>query len=474
MDALRWMNLDWDEGPDVGGPHGPYHPERARRSIPPVGCSGFVDHGHAYKCFCTADELKARRAAQKAARGDQGYDGLLPFCSRPKSSRSASARACLSPCGFKMPRVKAISVIPDKFRGDGHRAQRADQQDAVLLKSDGLPTYHLANIVDDHAMGITHVIRAEEWISSLPLHHELYKAFGWEEPVFAHMPLLRNKDKSKISKRKNPTSLLWYRDAGFLPEAMVNFLSMMGFSMSGDREIFTYEEFLTEFDLGKVNLGGPVFNLEKLSWLNGEYVRKLSAEGLARRIYDHVKLLMGRERDFADLPDEELPKDTFLKDFEIKRRRWSRKLAELAPVIMRGYEHERDVFLRIMPLVAERLHTLSEAADYVPMFFVNEFALKPEDFAGKKTTPADAKKALLAMKEVMATIDFAHSGAKEALEDASRKKAEAMGIKIGDFFAPTRVAITGAKVSPPLIESMLVLGPSESMRRIDKALGRLS
>lgn len=465
--ALRWLNLVYDEGPDVGGPVGPYR-QSERLPMYKEAADSLVKAGKAYRCYCTSERLEALRKIQTAEKTKhQGYDGL---CRSLTPEQVAQNEREGKPCvvRLKMPSEGDI-VIADKFRGTVS-FPASDQQDAVLLKSDGFPTYHLANIVDDHAMGVTHVIRAEEWISSLPLHHELYKAFGWEEPVFAHMPLLRNKDKSKISKRKNPTSLLWYRDAGFLPEAMVNFLSMMGFSMSGDREIFTYEEFLTEFDLGKVNLGGPVFNLEKLSWLNGEYVRKLSAEGLARRIYDHVKLLMGRERDFADLPDEELPKDTFLKDFEIKRRRWSRKLAELAPVIMRGYEHERDVFLRIMPLVAERLHTLSEAADYVPMFFVNEFALKPEDFAGKKTTPADAKKALLAMKEVMATIDFAHSGAKEALEDASRKKAEAMGIKIGDFFAPTRVAITGAKVSPPLIESMLVLGPSESMRRIDRSI----
>ncbi|MBP9891805.1 MAG: glutamate--tRNA ligase [Planctomycetes bacterium] len=468
--ALRWLNLVYDEGPDVGGPVGPYR-QSERLPMYKEAAALLVKEGKAYKCFCTNERLEALRKIQTAEKTKhQGYDGL---CRSLTAEQIAQNEREGKPCvvRLRMPGEGDI-VIADKFRGTVS-FPASDQQDAVLLKSDGFPTYHLANIVDDHAMGITHVIRAEEWISSLPLHHELYKAFGWEEPVFAHMPLLRNKDKSKISKRKNPTSLLWYRDAGFLPEAMVNFLSMMGFSMSGDREIFTYEEFLTEFDLGKVNLGGPVFNLEKLSWLNGEYVRKLSAEGLARRIYDHVKLLMGRERDFADLPDEELPKDTFLKDFEIKRRKWSRKLAELAPTIMRGYEHERDVFLSIMPLVAERLHTLSEAADYVPMFFVNEFALKPEDFAGKKTTPADAKRALLAMKEVMATIDFAHSGAKEALEDASRKKAEALVMKVGDFFSPVRVAITGAKVSPPLIESMLVLGPSESMWRIERAIGLL-
>ncbi len=275
--ALRWLNLVYDEGPDVGGPVGPYR-QSERLPMYKEAAALLVKEGKAYKCFCTNERLEALRKIQTAEKTKhQGYDGL---CRSLTAEQIAQNEREGKPCvvRLRMPSEGDI-VIADKFRGTVS-FPASDQQDAVLLKSDGFPTYHLANIVDDQAMGITHVIRAEEWISSLPLHHELYKAFGWEEPVFAHMPLLRNKDKSKISKRKNPTSLLWYRDAGFLPEAMVNFLSMMGFSMSGDREIFTYEEFLTEFDLGKVNLGGPVFNLEKLSWLNGEYVRKLSSEGL--------------------------------------------------------------------------------------------------------------------------------------------------------------------------------------------------
>ncbi len=466
--SLRWLGLHYDEGPDVGGPVGPYR-QSERLPMYKEAAETLVKTGKAYRCFCTNERLEALRKIQQAEKSKhQGYDGLCRNLSPEEIAKHAGKPYVVR---LKMPREGDI-VVPDKFRGTVS-FPASDQQDAVLLKTDGFPTYHLANIVDDHAMGITHVIRAEEWIASLPLHHELYKAFGWQEPVFAHMPLLRNKDKSKISKRKNPTSLLWYRDAGFLPEAMVNFLGMMGFSMPNDLEIFDYKKFLTEFALEKVNLGGPVFNLEKLSWLNGEYMRKLSADELAKRIYEHVKLLASREREFTDLPEEELPKDTFLKDFEQKRRRWSRRLAELAPVIMRGFEHEHGLFLSIMPLIQERLHTLVEAADYLPMFFVKEFTLKPEDFAGKKTTPADAKRALSAMREVLGKIDFAHAGAKEALDDAGRKQAEALGLKVGDFFAPARVAITGAKVSPPLIESMLVLGPSESIRRIEKAISIL-
>ncbi|HRJ78028.1 MAG TPA: glutamate--tRNA ligase [Planctomycetota bacterium] len=470
FEALRWLGLNYHEGPDVGGPVGPYR-QSERLPLYKDAAEQLVASGKAYKCFCTNERLEALRKIQQAEKSKhQGYDGLCRSLSPEEVARNEREGKPYV-IRLKMPREGDI-VVADKFRGSVS-FPASDQQDAVLLKSDGFPTYHLANIVDDHAMGITHVIRAEEWIASLPLHHELYKAFGWQEPVFAHMPLLRNKDKSKISKRKNPTSLLWYRDAGFMPEALVNFLSLMGFSMPNDVEIFSYDSFLSEFSLDKVNLGGPVFNLEKLLWLNGEYLRRLPPEALAERIYNHVKLLMGREREFADVPEEEQPKDTFLKDFEQKRRRWSRRLAELAPVLMRAYEHQRGMFLSVMPLVTERLHTLCEAADYLPMFFVSDFALKPEDFAGKKTSPADAKKALVAMREIVSRLDFAQSGAKETLDAEGRTRAEGLGLKVGDFFAPARVAITGARVSPPLIESMIVLGPSETLSRLDRAIALL-
>lgn len=466
FEALNWLGLHYDEGPDTGGPCAPYRQsERLQNYREAV--AGLVVSGKAYKCFCTEQRLEALRKIQQAEKSKhQGYDGLCRSLSAEEAAKNESEG---KPCvvRLKMPREGEM-VVEDRFRGVLRFP--ADQQDAVLMKSDGFPTYHLANVVDDHAMGVTHVIRAEEWIPSLPLHLELYKAFGWTPPVFAHMPLLRNKDKSKISKRKNPTSLMWYRDAGFLPEAMVNFLALMGFSMPGDREIFNYAEFLSEFTLDRVNLGGPVFNLEKLHWLNGEYIRKLSPEELERRLVEYCGRLMGREREFMDIPEEELPKETFLKEFEKKRLRWSRALAQLAPTLMTSFEVNPRLLLPIIPLIQERLHTLCEAADYIPMFFSNEFTYSHEDFIPKKGSLEGARRALGEVRAILTDFDFADPDAKQALDMRVRDKAEELGMKVGDFLAPVRMAVTGSRVSPPLVESLLVLGQDETLKRLDNAL----
>ncbi|MCC6466019.1 MAG: glutamate--tRNA ligase, partial [Planctomycetes bacterium] len=470
FEALNWLGLSPDEGPPEHGPGGPVGPYRQSERLPlyKEAAEKLVAQGKAYKCFCTEERLETLRKIQQAEKSKHiGYDGL---CRSLTPEQVKAHEAAGKPCVVRLKlRREGEIVVEDFFRGP-LKFEGAEQQDAVLLKSDGYPTYHLANIVDDHAMGITHVIRAEEWIPSLPLHFELYRAFGWDVPVFAHMPLLRNKDKSKISKRKNPTSLLWYRDAGFLSEALKNFLGLMGFSLPNDQEIFTYSEFVQHFDLGKVNIGGPIFDLQKLIWLNGEYIRRLPDADLERRLVDYVRRLMGREREFADLPEDQLPQDDFLKAFEPKRRRWSRTLAQLAPQIMTSYEVNAKLLLPIIPLVKERMHTLCEAADYIPMFFNGDFEYRREDFAPKKQTPEGAKAALQAARELLAGEDFADQGILARLDGAFRQKAEALGQKIGPFLGPLRVAVTGSTVSPPLVESMRVLGKDETLRRVDRAL----
>ena len=467
-DALDWLGLTPDESPAKGGPVGPYRQSERLPSYKEAS-DKLVAEGKAYKCFCTADRLATLRKIQQAEKAKHiGYDGLCRSLSAEQvAAKETAGEECV--VRFKMPREGDIKV-DDLFRGALSFAA-LEQQDTVLLKSDGFPTYHLANIVDDHAMGITHVIRAEEWIPSAPLHVELYKAFGWDAPVFAHMPLLRNKDKSKISKRKNPTSLLWYRDAGFLPEALRNFLGLMGFSLPNDQEIFSYEEFLANFDLAKVNIGGPIFDLQKLHWLNGEYIRKLPPAELEKRLVAYVKSLIHREREFADIPEEELPTEQFLREFEVKRRVRSRILGSLAPQIMTSYEVNPALLAPVIPLIIERMHTLGEAADYLPMFFTNEFTYTPEDFVQKKGTLEQAKQALAAMREVVAAADFNDPTAAHAtMDEQSRQQSEALGQKLGAFLGPVRMAITGSKVSPPLMESMLVLGQEETLKRLDRAI----
>ncbi|MBE7490446.1 MAG: glutamate--tRNA ligase [Planctomycetes bacterium] len=470
FEALKWLGLQPDEGPPEHGPGGPYGPYRQSERLPlyKQAADELVAKGRAYKCYCTSERLETLRKIQQAEKSKfVGYDGL---CRNLTPEQIAANDAAGKPhvVRLKLRREGTIKVH-DLFRGE-LSFDAAEQQDAVMLKSDGFPTYHLAMAVDDHAMKITHVIRAEEWLPSTPIHFELYRAFGWEIPVFAHMPLLRNKDKSKISKRKNPTSLLWYRDAGFLPEALRNFLGLMGFSLPNDQEIFTYQEFLQHFDLAKVNIGGPIFDLQKLHWLNGEYIRRLDDADLAARIVEQCKLLAGREAELADLPESELPQETFLKDFEQKRRRQSRILGGLAGELTARVAKQPDALLPIMPLIKERLHTLVEAADYLPMFFTGEFAFTREAFVPKKQTPEGAVQALKEARAILAAQDFAAPGAKDALDAAFRAKAEALGQKIGPFLGPVRVALTGATVSPPLVESMLVLGKAETLRRLDNAL----
>jgi glutamyl-tRNA synthetase len=468
FDALQWLGLTPDEGPHKGGPFGPYR-QSERLPMYREAAERLLAGGKAYKCYCSSERLDTLRKIQQAEKSKLlGYDGLCRGLSAAEVAKN-DTEGKPSVVRLKMPREGDIETR-DFFRGIV-KFIAEEQQDAVLLKSDGFPTYHLANIVDDHAMGITHVIRAEEWIPSLPLHVELYRAFGWDAPVFAHMPLLRNKDKSKISKRKNPTSLLWYRDAGFLPEGLKNYLGLMGFSLPNDQEIFTYDEFLKHFDLARVNIGGPIFDLQKLHWLNGEWIRRLPAEDLQRRLIEYVTHITGREVEFADIPESELPQEHFLREFEVKRRVRARVLAGLAGEFTAP--HNAALIAKIIPLIQERMHTLGEAADYLPMFFTNEFKYTPEDFVQKKGTLEDAKRALIEMREILKLSDFETPDWLEQMDTQARAKAEELGLKLGPFLGPVRVAITGSKVSPPLVESVRVLGKEEALKRIDNAIAFL-
>ncbi len=280
LDSLRWIGLAWDEGPTSAGrsgrtaspsaaistASGPPSSWRRRRPIP-----------------ASARPSGSTRSARSSARRRWTSATTAPAANLPESAvREKLSAGAPHVIRLAVPR-EGETRVRDLIRGEVV-FQNAGVDDQVLLKSDGFPTYHLANVVDDHLMEITHVIRAEEWISSTPKHVLLYRAFGWEPPVFVHMPLLRNKDKSKISKRKNPTSLLWYREQGYLPEALLNFLALMGWSIAEDREVFSLDEMIREFAWERVSTSGPVFDLQKLDWLNGVYIRKLPPAELVRRI----------------------------------------------------------------------------------------------------------------------------------------------------------------------------------------------
>ena len=371
FEALRWLGLAWDEGPDVGGKNGPYR-QSERTALYRQSAEELLAKGAAYRCFCTEERLEELRATQRAMKVPPGYDGLCRRLSAADSRAKFESGAKWT-VRLAVPK-EGSTAFHDDLRGDVTFENRTID-DQVLLKSDGFPTYHLANVVDDHAMGVTHVIRAEEWIASTLKHVLLYRAFGWEPPRWMHMPLLRNADKSKISKRKNPTSLIWYRDQGFLPEALLNFLALMGYSHSGGKEMFPISEMLSDFDATRISTSGPVFDLEKLKWLNGEYIRAMPEEDLARRISDHF-LRRLRTRAGED------PGNPVLQWLESND----------------GHAREGEfgeIVRRAVPLVRERIRTLEEFAPLAACLFREEVSgYAAEDLVPKKRSLSEVRDAL--------------------------------------------------------------------------------
>lgn len=417
IEGLRWLGLTWDEGPDVGGPHAPYR-QSERGPIYRDHVSRLLESGRAYRCFATEEELAELRATQKLNKERIGYDRRhreLPPETVAKylaEGRSHVVRLA-APLGGE-------TIVKDRLRGEV-RFDNAQIDDQVLLKSDGMPTYHLANVVDDHLMGITHVIRAEEWISSTPKHVLLYEAFGWTPPEFVHMPLLRNANRSKISKRKNPVSILDYRQRGFRPEAVVNYLSLLGMTMPDEREIFSFDEFVEALDFDRIHLGGPVFDLDKFTWLNGKYFReRLGDEDLVRIVRDEI-----------------------LSEARIRA---------------------------LVPLIRERI---DKGEDFVPAtvyFFSGDVELDPASLIPKKKT---AKETAEALSGYLERLDVQADFSPAALEEMSRTYVEETGWKARDLFMPIRVAVTGRTATPPLFETMTVLGRALVRRRLRTAVGQL-
>ncbi len=416
FEALHWLGLRWDEGPDAGGPHGPYR-QSERAEIYRTHAEALVRSGAAYRCFCTRERLEALREEQKAKKLNFGYDGRCRALDPAEAQRRAAAGEAYV-VRLAMPR-QGETLVKDLLRGEV-RFDNAQVDDQVLLKSDGFPTYHLANVVDDHLMGITHVIRAEEWLSSLPKHVTIYRGFGWEPPVFCHLPLLRNADRSKISKRKNPVSLNFYRRAGYLPEVLLNYLALMGWAMPDEREEFSVEELIEQFTLERISLGGPVFDLEKLKWLNGRYLRRLSPPQLLERL--------------------------------------------------RAQPLSEQYLLEVLPLVQERIDTLEAFFDYAAFFFTGELAYGPEALAAmvpKTRTPAETAKLLRGLVEE--EIDPILEWRADTVEAGLRRWGEKSGWAAGELFMTVRVATTGRAATPPLFETLAVLGKETCRLRLRRA-----
>jgi glutamyl-tRNA synthetase len=415
LDSLRWLGLDWDEGPDVGGPHGPYR-QSERGVIYRDYAMELVSRGKAFLCYRTPEELDELRETRRATGGHTALkQGDLALPAAEVERRAAQGMPCV--IRMVVPEGEGACEVDDLLRGTIELDWgMVDAQ--ILLKSDGMPTYHLANVVDDHLMEITHVIRGEEWINSAPKHKLLYEYFGWDMPVLCHMPLLRNPDKSKLSKRKNPTSILYYQRMGFLPEALLNYLGRMGWSMPDEREKFSRSEMFSHFDIQRVSLGGPVFDQEKLSWLNGLWLREdLTPEAFAARFQE-----------------------------------WA-----LNP----------QYLMQILPLIQPRVEKLSDVAPLAGFFLAGMIDLDESSFAHKSLQLEDMRKIL---QFASWQIDSETVWTKDQLFTQLRALADGMGYKIRDFLFPLFIAIAGTSHTVSVMDAMAILGPDMSRARVRHAL----
>lgn len=414
LDSLRWAGLTWDEGPDVGGPHAPYR-QSERSAIYAEHAKLLIERGAAYRCFCTPERLEEMRRDQLRFKQPPRYDQTCRRLPAPEVAARLAA-GTVHTVRLKIP-AAGECVLQDKLRGTVKFAW-AEIDDQVLMKSDGLPTYHLANVVDDHLMGITHVIRGEEWLNSCPKHVLLYEGFGWEPPEWYHMPLLLNPDGTKLSKRKNPTSILYYKEAGFLPEALCNYLCQMGYSRPDQNEKFTYAEFEGDVDLGRISLGGSVFDRQKLLQLNGRYIREsFSSEDL---------------------------------------------LARLA-----GWKLSPAYFAEVLPLMKSRMETLGDFLTPAVFLFAREVRPAPADLVPPGKTPADGAAML---QTLLYALEEGEAFSRDAIEAAFKKATAFWDVKIRVLTGLGFVAITGGKVGPPLYESMALLGRDMCRTRLMAAI----
>lgn len=415
FDSLRWLGIDWDEGPDVGGDYGPYR-QSERMELYGEYAWELVKAGKAFVCYRTPEELEALRESRREA--GQGT-ALKPADLGLPEQEVARRAAANMPYVIRMqvPDDEGSCRIEDLLRGAIDLDwSMVDAQ--ILLKSDGMPTYHLANVVDDHLMGITHVLRGEEWINSAPKHQLLYDYFGWDMPVLCHLPLLRNPDKSKLSKRRNPTSIQYYRRMGFLPEALLNYLGRMGWSMPDEREKFALADMLAHFDIQRVSLGGPIFDVDKLRWLNGLWLREdLDQAELARRLVD-----------------------------------WA---------------YNADMLQQVLPHAQKRMEVLSDFAPLCAFLVSGTLPLRAEDFDALGTAREQLLKQL---QFALWRLEALRQWDRDAVWQSMQGLAQSMDLKVKDFLAPLFIAVSGSSASFSVVDAMAILGPDMSRARVRHAI----
>ncbi|MGI2336426.1 MAG: glutamate--tRNA ligase [Dehalogenimonas sp.] len=423
LDGLRWLGLDWDEGPEKGGTYGPYF-QSERLEKYQAAAERLIADGFAYRCTCSSERLEALRTAQTAAKLPPGYDR---HC---RDRCDITGEVVNSVVRFKVP-LEGSTTFSDLIRGEV-TFNNSLLDDFVLLKSDGFPTYHLANIVDDHAMKISHVIRGEEWLSSAPRHLMLYEALGYEPPLFAHLPMILGTDRSKLSKRHGAVSIIDYKEQGYLPETMINFLSLLGWSLDDKTDLMSINQIIDNFSIDRVSKTAAIFNVEKLDWMNGVYIRELSLD------------------EFTD-----------------------RSLPFLAAGVPESATYDRDYVKNALALLQERVKKLGELRDQPELthfFFNDNLEYLPAELVGKKMTSTGT---LTALEAALTKIESMPEFTVETMETALRALAEDLELKPGQLFGGLRVAVTGLNVSPPLFETMAVLGRTRTVNRIQAAVAKM-
>jgi glutamyl-tRNA synthetase len=427
LDGLRWLGIEWDEGPEVEGKYGPYFQSQRLKHYQEIA-QLLVKGDHAYPCYCSEERL-ARMRTEMAQRKDsmRSYDRHCRNLSLAERAKH-EAQGIVPVIRFKTP-LEGETRLNDLIKGEV-AFDNSTLDDFVLLKSDGYPTYHLANVTDDHLMKITHVLRADEWLSSTPRHVLLYDALRWQPPLFAHLPMILGTDRSKLSKRHGATAITEYREQGYLPQAMMNFLALLGWSLDDRTELFTREELVQNFSIERISKTSAIFNLDKLKWMSGVYIRKLSTDELSEQLIPFLE---------KDLPPS------------VKR-----------PI-------SQEYVKQIAPLMQERLATFGEAAALCDFFFVDQPVYQVEVLLGKKLTREDAVRGLEAALERLQAPTFDAP----SLEETLRKLASELGFKTGDFFGLLRVAVTGRTAAPPLFVTMEILGKERCLKRIEAALKKL-
>ena len=432
-DTFAWLGIKWDEGPDTGGPFAPYI-QSERNNLYKEHAENLVKSGGGYYCFCSAERLDKIRQEREAAHSSQsGYDRICrDIPAAQAAERAAAGENCV--IRLKIP-LGETTCFHDHLIGDVEWKNEDINPDPVLLKSDGFPTYHLANVVDDRIMEISHVMRAQEWLPSTPLHVIMYKSFGWTPPEFCHLPMVMGQDGKKLSKRHGATSIDEFRNNGYLPEALLNYVALLGASYEEGRDIFTLKELEERFCLEKLNKAPAIFDYKKLEWYNGQYIRMKSDEELAALCLPFAKAggLFGAD---AKEPTED----------------------------------ELRIFTEAMPLVKERLSFLNEVPQKIAYLFREPEIPAAEDFIPKKADLAQTIERLKLALELVCPLAAMQD---DEAESFIKAQAEKKAVKLGDLMMPLRVAITGSRVSPPLFGSLRILGPDRSAQRIEKALEKL-